>query len=180
MVWCVVWCVGRLPVVVPDFHEVEHHDDSGQTCLYHEHLTRWHGELPPEPENSHQHPFLHWHLLIPGLSMQDSAEQRPPSEGDSTGSSMIPILTTFPEVFQRDAFATFLANQAVSERTLMSTGTAHEIRASQSRLIANWCALLPDNPGFLKNGMEFNPVFERFNKRREFVLIDIGCAHLRC
>jgi len=144
MICFVVWCVARLPVAVPDFHEVDHHDDSGQTCLYHDHLTRWHGEDPLE-EPDHQ-AFLHWHWLIPGFSIQEHDEKGLPTEDGPLKSSTEPMLMMMPEADCHDAFATFLANSGRAESPVIVRDLTSGFSSSHFRLLARW-------PDFLSNSM---------------------------
>lgn len=141
MICFVIWCVARLPVAVPDFHEVDHHDDSGQTCLYHDHLTRWHGEEPIE-EPDHQ-AFLHWHWLIPGFSIQEQDEQGQPTDHGSEKTSIEPILTIMPDTDRQDAFATFLANSECSERSLITGDMSAGLSPGHVRYVARWPVFLP-------------------------------------
>ena len=140
MICFVVWCVARLPVAVPDFHEVDHHDDSGQTCLYHDHLTRWHGEEPLE-DPDHQ-AFLHWHWLIPGFSIQEQDEHGVPTDDGPSQSSSEPFLTMMPEADRQDAFATFLANSGRSEGPLIASDLTTGLSPSHFRLLTRWPDLL--------------------------------------
>lgn len=74
IVWAAIWVLLRLPVAVPDFHEVAHHHIEGAACLYHEHLNRWHGPVNPgDSAAGHEHELatLHWHWVIPGSNMPD-------------------------------------------------------------------------------------------------------------
>ncbi len=68
----------RLPVAVPDFHEVAHHHADGAGCLYHEHLNRWHEVGPQSPSGPASHyrhdpARLHWHWVIPGTSVPEGS-----------------------------------------------------------------------------------------------------------
>jgi len=83
IVWAALWVLLRLPVAVPDFHEVAHHHSDGVDCLYHEHLNRWHGPVNSsgEPAASHEHELatLHWHWVIPGSNVPEGQ----PGQDDS-------------------------------------------------------------------------------------------------
>lgn len=121
MVWFVVWWMARLPVAVPDFHEVDHHHDSGQTCLYHEHLSRWHAD-DQTPAAEHQ-ALLHWHWLIPGSSAQDSQndpQDEEPGSGQATTDSFAII---GPEHQRFDALGSFVQENARAANPLISPTT---------------------------------------------------------
>jgi len=93
VVIALVWWTARLPLAVPDFHEVGHHHESAETCRLHDHLNRWHantGEHGNElgDEESHD-PLLHWHLLIPGWAMA-AGEPKEDGQNQSNGSGQSP------------------------------------------------------------------------------------------
>ncbi len=85
IVWAALWVLLRLPVAVPDFHEVAHHHFDGVDCLYHEHLNRWHGPVDSSGGSaaSHEHELatLHWHWVIPGSNIPEGQ----PGHDDSRG-----------------------------------------------------------------------------------------------
>lgn len=119
----VVWWLARLPVAVPDFHEVDHHHDHGQHCLYHEHLSRWHESADTEP-NDHD-AVLHWHWLIPGEGAGDFGREQPGESSDPTKSAQI-VHWTAPASNESDVFESFL-NAAVSpEKIWVCTSAAGE------------------------------------------------------
>ena len=146
MVCFVIWCVARLPIAVPDFHEGDHHDDSGQTCLYHDHLTRWHGEQPHE--NPDHQAFLHWHWLIPGFSIQEHDENGVPTDDGPPKPSTAPILAIMPDANRQDAFATFLADSGRPEGPLIVRDLTTGLTASHFRLLTRWPDLLSCSIGF--------------------------------
>lgn len=51
----------RIPLPQADYHNVRHHDEPGEVCLYHEHLLRWH----PSTVGAADVPVLHWHWVAP-------------------------------------------------------------------------------------------------------------------
>ena len=119
MVWFVVWWMARLPVAVPDFHEVDHHHDSGQTCLYHEHLSRWHS-ADEQTAPDHQ-ATLHWHWLIPGWTAQEYHDDNP---GDATEPGQLPAdppAMIVPEHERFDVLESFIQENARSEKPLVSS-----------------------------------------------------------
>jgi len=90
IVWLALWSLLRLPVAVPDFHEVAHHHADGAECLYHEHLNRWHedgSQTSPERTSHYRHDpaQLHWHWVIPGTSVPEGSSE----PLDRTGESLI-------------------------------------------------------------------------------------------
>lgn len=116
VVIALVWWTARLPLPVPDFHEVGHHHESAETCRLHDHLNRWHsniGEHGNEPGEEESHdPLLHWHLLIPGWAM---AAGEPKEDGqnqsdDSGRSTLDQALMLLPASGQPidDSFAWIL------------------------------------------------------------------------
>jgi hypothetical protein len=118
MVWFVVWWLARLPVAVPDFHEVDHHHESGQTCLYHEHLSRWH-EADSNAEQDHQ-ALLHWHWLIPGWTAQDYQQDDAGDEPDSGLAETDATSMIVPEHDRFDVLESFINENAHSEKPLVS------------------------------------------------------------
>ncbi|MBI1322685.1 hypothetical protein GC170_05810 [bacterium] len=85
IVWASLWVLLRLPVAVPDFHEVAHHHSDGVDCLYHEHLNRWHRPVETgESAAGHEREMatLHWHWVIPGSNLPEG--QSAPSDSNDT------------------------------------------------------------------------------------------------
>jgi hypothetical protein len=96
-----MWWLVRLPVAVPDFHVVAHHDDGGAgECLYHEHLNRWHtpDDVDAPMESDRSSASLHWHWIFPGASVPDPEDA---SETDPFG----PELSVVAQQDRRDALA---------------------------------------------------------------------------
>jgi hypothetical protein len=179
MVCFVVWCVARLPVAVPDFHEVVHHDDSGQTCLYHDHLTRWHGE-EPHVEPDHQ-AFLHWHWLIPGFSIQEHDEEGLPTDDGPVKSSTEPMLMMMPETDCHDAFATFLANSGRTEIPLIVRDLTTGFSSSQFRLLARWPDFLSDSIGLTEPSASRIFILTYRNLEQNYLTVSNGTGmRLRC
>lgn len=128
MVWFVVWWMARLPVAVPDFHEVDHHHDAGQTCLYHEHLSRWHAPEEETSEPDHQ-ALLHWHWLIPGWSARDYQRDgtgQEPETGQNAATNMAMLV---PEHERFDVLESFIQENARSEKPLLGpTSTSDSVK----------------------------------------------------
>jgi hypothetical protein len=47
-----------------DFHNIRHHDGTGETCAHHDHLLRWH----PGASVASDEAVLHWHWFLPTTS----------------------------------------------------------------------------------------------------------------
>lgn len=50
-----------------EFHNVRHHDGTGQVCEYHDHLLRWH----PDATSGEDVAVLHWHWAWPAQGTDD-------------------------------------------------------------------------------------------------------------
>ncbi|MFM7592403.1 MAG: hypothetical protein ACKO85_11475 [Isosphaeraceae bacterium] len=87
LVFALSWWMARLPLAVPDFHEVSHHHSATEPCLLHEHLNRWHGDAQEHGSSTAQaenHGFLlHWHWLLPGNGPMSSETGDESEEGSS-------------------------------------------------------------------------------------------------
>lgn len=131
MVWFVVWWVARLPVAVPDFHEVDHHHDTGQTCLYHEHLSRWHAEQnTPEPDFETNHDArLHWHWLIPGWV---TPESQPDDDKIDPEADPNPVMIV-QEPHRFDIFASFINDTAQPEKALFALSAQPDVNQKAYR-----------------------------------------------
>lgn len=121
VVWFVIWWLARLPVAVPDFHEVDHHHDHGQQCLYHEHLSRWH-EAAETRADEHD-AVLHWHWLIPGEGAGDFGREQPGESPDPTKSAQI-VHWIAPASNQSDVFESFINAGVYPEKTWVCTASA--------------------------------------------------------
>lgn len=107
-----VWWTARLPVAVPDFHEVDHHHAANQDCLYHQHLNRWHDaskNLSAELVVDHE-PILHVHWLMPGWTPPKAESDPANAPNDSEPASPddsepFLLLTVAPANDDSDFFA---------------------------------------------------------------------------
>jgi hypothetical protein len=61
----VVLGILRTPFPEADFHNIRHHDRSGEVCAMHDHLLRWH----PEAGVADDVAVLHWHWLNPANAL---------------------------------------------------------------------------------------------------------------
>jgi len=61
--------LGLVPIPLPqiDFHNVRHHDGSGEVCEFHDHLLVWH----PEASRSEDVAVWHCHWLLASLNSTD-------------------------------------------------------------------------------------------------------------
>lgn len=109
-----VWWTARLPVAVPDFHEVDHHHAANQHCLYHQHLNQWHdsSKNPGTDLVADHEPIFHVHWLMPGWTPNKNVN----GTGDSPNGSERPspeesesflFLTAAPINDDTDLFAGF-------------------------------------------------------------------------
>ena len=51
----------RVPLPQADFHNIRHHDGTGEVCPHHDHLLRWH----PKASQNEDVAMLHWHWFVP-------------------------------------------------------------------------------------------------------------------
>ena len=64
----------RVPLPQADFHNIRHHDGTGEVCPHHDHLLRWH----PKASQNEDVAMLHWHWFVP----QSQDGDRPPGGDD--------------------------------------------------------------------------------------------------
>lgn len=124
-----IWWTARLPVAVPDFHEIDHHHAVDQSCMYHQHLNRWHENEPSQAANykSAHDPVLHFHWLLPGLVLPDGESVQ---NQKNSGGSDIPLgtdlfvdqMTAMPCHDNSDLFAAFMNAQDSREAGFVSLG----------------------------------------------------------
>jgi len=71
--------LGLLPIPLPqiDFHNIRHHDGSGEFCEFHDHLLVWH----PDAGVSDDVAIWHCHWLLAGLNL---ADLEPVGDGPAT------------------------------------------------------------------------------------------------
>lgn len=127
-----IWWTARLPVAVPDFHEIDHHHAVDQSCMYHQHLNRWHESETSRTATykSVHDPVLHFHWLLPGLVLPDGESVQ--NQKDS-GSSDIPLgtdlfvdqMTAMPCHDNSDLFAAFMNAQDSSQAGFVTLGNYH-------------------------------------------------------
>jgi hypothetical protein len=72
----------RVPLPQADFHNIRHHDGTGEVCPHHDHLLRWH----PRASQNDDVAMLHWHWFLPQSQEGDrspgsSDEQNNPASG---------------------------------------------------------------------------------------------------
>ena len=84
-IMCLALSLVHSPLPWPDFHNVRHHDGTGEICANHEHLLRWH----PDAKLAEDVAMLHWHWFVPldggsvpanghdGLTLHASAPEWP-------------------------------------------------------------------------------------------------------
>lgn len=67
--WIALLILGLLPIPLPqiDFHNIRHHDGSGEFCEFHDHLLVWH----PDAGVSEDVAVWHCHWLLAGLNLAD-------------------------------------------------------------------------------------------------------------
>jgi hypothetical protein len=53
--------VVQVPLPLPDYHNIRHHDAPGEICQYHHHLLRWHPTAASDADVA----LLHWHWFLP-------------------------------------------------------------------------------------------------------------------
>jgi hypothetical protein len=76
----------HIPLPQPDFHNVRHHDDPGEVCIYHDHLLRWHPSASHDVDAS----ILHWHWILP--SLDESIDGQGPDDAQHHRSGLGPYL----------------------------------------------------------------------------------------
>jgi hypothetical protein len=59
--------VVHVPLPQADYHNIRHHDGSGEVCVYHDHLLRWHPTANVNDDVS----LLHWHWFVPPGELGD-------------------------------------------------------------------------------------------------------------
>jgi hypothetical protein len=62
----------HVPLPQADYHNIRHHDEPGEVCVYHHHLLRWH----PSADSDDDVTMLHWHWFVPVVEFGDH-HQRP-------------------------------------------------------------------------------------------------------
>ncbi len=145
IVWLALWSLLRLPVAVPDFHEVAHHHADGAECLYHEHLNRWHEGGPQSPASAASHfrhdpARLHWHWVIPGTSVPEGSSDNP----DQADFSATPLGLSISNGPGTDSLSRMLecANHAaIVKHAAVDRFEPHHVYAL-SFLDASFCACL--------------------------------------
>lgn len=119
LVLVLIWTTARLPVAVPDFHEVDHHHQENQSCLYHQHLNRWH---EPETDSfsnsdmpSKHDAVFHVHWLLPGQTAPTGDSDNHDNDfSDSQNESVILtemkriVVETLPDQVHADPFLAIL------------------------------------------------------------------------
>jgi hypothetical protein len=70
----------HIPLPQADFHNIRHHDEPGEICVYHDHLLRWH----PSADRDENIAIFHWHWFLPGGdsgdgTLADHDDQHQPS-----------------------------------------------------------------------------------------------------
>jgi hypothetical protein len=63
-----------VPLPQADFHNIRHHDGTGEVCPHHDHLLRWH----PKASQNDDVAILHWHWFVP----QSPDGDRSPGSGE--------------------------------------------------------------------------------------------------
>ena len=67
----VILSVIHVPLPQADYHNVRHHDGSGEVCEHHDHLLRWH----PSADSNADLALLHWHWFLPLLEPANPHER---------------------------------------------------------------------------------------------------------
>jgi hypothetical protein len=75
LIGVVILSVIHVPLPQADYHNVRHHDGTGEVCAHHDHLLRWH----PTAELDADVTLLHWHWFLPQL---DGANPHQRSDDD--------------------------------------------------------------------------------------------------
>lgn len=182
LVLALVWWTGRLPMAVPDFHDLGHHHESNASCILHEHLNRWHADtdlhdLASNTEVNHK-PLLHWHLLMPGLGL---AESLPKSQQGSGGDhnpldqsdAFLAVFTTAVEPHD-DAFS-WLIDHTINDANCLvfaSENTTNKKILEQAKTEGNFWIIL--NPI-----IQLNSASLMISNKLEYPSTGFR-AHLRC
>ena len=176
-----IWWTGRLPLPVPDFHELRHHHESAESCVLHEHLNRWHTEANlhelASSSNLNHAPLLHWHWLLPGWAMPEN-DQKSDGTGKPSGShnhsdSFVAILTTYLSP-NEDAFS-WLVNETSNVTDCLLVSQFEKTAKKHIELsLAESC--------FRENIAAFPPInHTHFIDCRNLKLLSLGfVTHLRC
>ena len=181
LVLALVWWTGRLPMAVPDFHELGHHHESNASCLLHEHLNRWHSDadlhdLASNTEVNHE-PLLHWHLLMPGWGMPESVPESEDSGGDhnplNQSDSFQAVVTTSVEP-HGDAFS-WLTDHSMNDADCLIFSYTEKTHKQNLELAITendfWIILNPI--------IQVNTASLMISNKLEFSSSGF-CTHLRC
>jgi hypothetical protein len=95
--------VVHVPLPQADYHNIRHHDQPGEICVYHDHLLRWH----PSADVNDDVALLHWHWFVPLIEVGDqhqrgNDEHHRPGSGPALhahlGDSLEPDWQNQPEI----------------------------------------------------------------------------------
>jgi hypothetical protein len=95
--------VVHVPLPQADYHNIRHHDQPGELCVYHDHLLRWH----PSADFNDDVALLHWHWFVPLIEVGDqhqrsNDEHHRPGSGPAlhahVGDSLEPDWQNQPEI----------------------------------------------------------------------------------
>ncbi len=73
----------HVPLPQADYHNIRHHDATGEICVYHDHLLRWHPSAALDDDVT----MLHWHWFVPVVEFGDH-HQRHDDEHHGPGPSL--------------------------------------------------------------------------------------------
>lgn len=82
------------PLPQPDFHNIRHHDGSGEVCEYHDHLLRWH----PGAGVASDVAVLHWHWFLPSEPGAEMPEGSGAAIHAHVPTSPAPLVDTAPQI----------------------------------------------------------------------------------
>jgi hypothetical protein len=155
--------VVHIPLPQADYHNIRHHDERGEVCVYHDHLLRWH----PLADSNDDVALLHWHWFLPLVEVGDqhqgsNDEHHRPGSGPALhahlGDSLEPDWQNEPEIgpdrcgrlLEKLAFelsglsSTYLSNQFAfrdPDSGCFSTSnpdSADGLRAARTVLFQRW------------------------------------------
>lgn len=122
--------MARLPLAVPDFHEVSHHHSATEPCLLHEHLNRWHGDAQEHGDRSglteSHDSLLHWHWLLPGNGPMNHEPGQNSDEGSSQDDPLMNLMIV-SNMAEEDSFAWMILAEVpdlMRDATAVNCGSA--------------------------------------------------------
>jgi hypothetical protein len=128
----VILSVIHVPLPQADFHNIRHHDEPGQICLYHDHLLRWH----PSAESNDDVSLLHWHWFVPSVEPGDqnqgpNDDHHRPGSGPAlhahVGDGLQPDDWRGEPVMHPDSRGRFLDHLALGQSTSCSANASGEL-----------------------------------------------------